>query len=71
MTGKPHLTHLKRPMRRAVRWQARVHGLADTVVVTLAPDGVMTLRELGRRGGEQTYELDRLYFRSLMGLPYR
>ena len=59
------MRRLSKPFECAVR--ARVpHGVTPELVVTLRPDGTLSLRELRRRRGEQNFCLGSLYVRALV-----
>ena len=58
------MIHLRKPIQRVVR--ARVpHGVNDHLVVTLRPDGTLSLREL-RQKHEETFCLGSLYVQRIV-----
>ena len=58
------MTALKKPVRRTTTWAAP-HGVAEQVVITLYPGGVIGLRE-SRRRKEVQLNAATLYTRALL-----
>ncbi len=58
------MTALKKPVRRTTTWHAP-HGVADQVIITLYPGGVIGLRERRRRK-EVQLDAAQLYTRALL-----
>lgn len=53
-----------KPVTRKVVPHHVPHGVKPALVVTLFPDGTISIRELGRRSGAELLDLVTLYVRS-------